>query len=144
MEERLKLEMHIYEDCDMSMYSIEKLLEDLESKDNKIKDALRDILKGYKRYHSLSLKILEKYEIKPKSSGVIPKMGVSMSIKKEVVTDNSDSSIAKMMIEGIAMGKDDIDKAIKEEINALEDSIELAKDFYKFQDECITGLKKFL
>lgn len=144
MEDRLKLEMHIYEDCDMAIYSLEKLLEDLEDLDNKIKGVIRDVLKGYKRYHSLSLKILQKNDIKPKSQGMIPKMGVSMNIKKEVLMDNSDASIASMLIDGISMGNEDINKSIKEDINALEDSVELAKDFSIFQKNNMLALEKFL
>ena len=68
-----------------------------------------------------------------------------MGIKKEVNSDNSDSSIADMLIKGVSMGSIDMDKKIndyKEDVG--KDELKFAKDFYKFQQDVITNLKKFL
>ena len=68
-----------------------------------------------------------------------------MGIHKEVKKDNSDSSIADMLIKGISMGSIDMEKKIKDyddEVN--KDYLKIAKDFMKFQEKTIEDLKKFL
>ena len=68
-----------------------------------------------------------------------------MGIKKEIISDNSDASIADMLIKGMSMGILDIEKKLSQydEI-ANKKSIKLAKDCLKFQQESITQLKKYL
>ena len=73
------------------------------------------------------------------------KMGSSLGIKKEVISDNSDASIADMLIKGISMGTLDMEKKISQydEI-ADKKTIKLAKEFLEFQNETINSLKKYL
>ena len=73
------------------------------------------------------------------------KMGSTMGIIKEVKTDNSDSSIADMVIQGVSMGSIETEKKLK----AYEKDIEkeykdLAERFLKFQQKSIDKLKKYL
>lgn len=139
---KYELEQQIYKDSNMSIYSLTKLLEDLKEKDNKIKGVIKDIIKGYERYKKDSQKVLTDNKIELSKLGVMPKMGVSMGIKTHVKDDNSDSAMAKMLIEGISMGSLDIKKYLNE--NGKDVDIALAKDFYQFQNEVIDSLKKFL
>ena len=69
----------------------------------------------------------------------------SMGIKKEVESDNSDTAIAHMMIEGVTMGIVDIETKIKNYKNVVEDKyIDLAKDYLKTLNSQIEELKKFI
>ena len=113
MNENIELYKHIIKDCDMGKFTIKKLLEDLKEKDNKIKKAIEDILKEYEHFYNEAEKFLKKHKASITENSTMSKMGASMGIKKEVQSDNSDSSIAQMMIEGISMGSIDMEKKIK-------------------------------
>lgn len=143
--ENLELYKHIYQDSEMGIFTLTKLLEELKEKDNKIKKDVEEILKGYERYFEKVKSVLDCANISMKDNGLMAKMDASMGIKKEVKDDNSDSSIADMLIKGISMGTIDMEKKIndyKEEVDKNE--LKFAKEFLKFQQDVITGLKKFL
>lgn len=145
MNEKLELYKHIYQDAEMSVFTLSKLLADLKDKDNKIKKTVEEILEGYERYLKEAKSYLENNGELLKENSIMAKMGASMGIKKEVNNDNSDASIADMLIKGVSMGSIDMEKKIndyKEEVDKKE--LKFAKDFLEFQQDVITGLKKFL
>lgn len=145
MNENLELYKHIYQDTEMSIFTLSKLLEELKEKDNKIKKTVEEILKEYERYFEEVKSYLENSEESLKEKSMMAKMGASMGIKKEVNSDNSDASIADMLIKGVSMGTIDMEKKIndyKEEVDKKE--LKFAEDFLEFQQDVITGLKKFL
>lgn len=143
MNENNELLEYIYQDSEMAKYSIEKLINELKGKDNKIIKTLEDILKKYEDYYKSIKKQLKGVKAKP--IGMMAKMGSSLGIKKEVISDNSDASIADMLIKGISMGTLDMEKKISQydEI-ADKKTIKLAKEFLEFQNETINSLKKYL
>ena len=143
MNENNELLEYIYQDSEMAKYSIEKLINELKGKDNKIIKTLEDILKKYEEYYKSIKKQLKGVKAKP--IGMMAKMGSSLGIKKEVISDNSDASIADMLIKGISMGILDMEKKISQydEI-ADKKTIKLAKEFLEFQNETINSLKKYL
>ncbi len=143
--EDIELYKHIYQDSEMGHYTISKLLEELKQKDNKIKSVVEDILKQYESYYEESKSYLLEHDQDLKENGMMAKMGASMGIKKEVKSDNSDSSIAEMLIQGIAMGSLEMEKKIGNyEKDASKETLKFAKKFLQFQEDSITGLKKFL
>lgn len=145
MNENIELYKHIVKDCDMGKFTIEKLLEDLKEKDNKIKKLVEEILQKYEHFYNKAEKYLKKHSANVVDNGPMSKMGASMGIKKEVRSDNSDSSIAQMMIEGISMGSIDMEKKIKNyEKEVDKKQLNFAKEFFKFQEEAIASLKAFL
>ncbi len=143
MNENNELLEYIYQDSEMAKYSIEKLINELKDKDNKIIKTLEDILKKYEEYYKSIKKQLKGVKAKP--IGMMAKMGSSLGIKKEVISDNSDASIADMLIKGISMGTLDMEKKISQydEI-ADKKTIKMAKEFLEFQNETINSLKKYL
>lgn len=143
MNENNELLEYIYQDSEMAKYSIERLINELKGKDNKIIKTLEDILKKYEEYYKSIKKQLKGVKAKP--IGMMAKMGSSLGIKKEVISDNSDASIADMLIKGISMGTLDMEKKISQydEI-ADKKTIKLAKEFLEFQNETINSLKKYL
>lgn len=145
MNENNELLEYIYQNSEMAKFTLEKLLNELKGKDNKIIKDVEDVLKKYEIYYKSLKKELKKESIKPKDSSLLSKMGASMEIKKEVISDNSDASIADMLIKGMSMGVLDIEKKLSQydEI-ANKKTIKLAKEFLKFQQESITQLKKYL
>lgn len=145
MKEKYELIEHIYEDAEMACYTLTKLTEDLKDKNNKIKRVLEDILKEYTSYMQDAKKFLSKnkQEIKEKSS--VSKMMANMGIKKEVKSDNSDSAIAELLIQGISMGSLDIEKRINAyDKDVDKKQIKFARTFLEFQEKAISELKKYL
>ncbi len=146
MDESLEIVNHIYKDSEMSISTLTKLSNTLEKKDNKIKDTIEDILKGYERYYKDSKKLLNKNNCKKEKNSIIAKMMANMGIDKEVKDDNSDSAMADMLIKGISMGSIDLDKKLKKYKDKEIDKkiLELATDFKSFQEDIIEKLKEYL
>lgn len=145
MKTENELLQHIYQNASMATFTLTKLLENLKEKDNKIKDATEDILKEYEQFAKTSKQLLQEQKIIPQEESMMAKMGASMGIKKEVINDNSDASMAEMLIQGISMGSLEMQKKIKAyEKKVDEETLKLAKSFLKFQENAIEKLKKYL
>lgn len=145
MSENNELLEYMYQDAEMSTYTLTELLEELKGRDNKIVKDIEKILKEYEEYLKAFQKQLKKEDVGCKPKGMLSKMMAKMGIKKEVIHDNSDGSIADMLIKGISMGSLDMEKKItqyKENVNKK--TLDLAKDFLKFQEDTIEELKSYL
>lgn len=145
MKEENELLLHIYKDCDMSITTLNKLLKELKTRDNKIKDAVEDILKEYEKFLKDAEKVLKKEKVEVENNGMMSKVMATMGVKKEVKSDNSDASMADMLIKGITMGTVDMEKKIhqyEKEVNKKD--LKFAKEFLKFQQDSIEKLKKYL
>ena len=145
MEEKFELIEQIHHDAAMGSYTIEKLLEDLKEKDNKIKGYLEDILKQYQQYQEETEKILEQNNKEISKPSLMSKMGSAMGINKEVKEDNSDSAIADMMIKGVSTGSVEIEKKLSQYEKDLDkEHKKIAKEYLKFQEKAINHLKEYL
>lgn len=145
MEEKFELLEQVYHDASMGSYTIEKLLEQLKEKDNKIKGYLEDILKEYQQYQEEAGEILKRNDKELDDPGLMSKMGSAMGISKEVKADNSDSAIADMMIKGVSTGSIEIEKKLKEyEEEVDKEHKRIARNYLKFQQKAIKHLKEYL
>ena len=146
MDESLEIVNHIYKDSEMAISTLTKLSTTLEKKDNKIKDTVEDIIKGYERYFKDAKKILNKNNCKKEKNGLVSKVMANMGIDKEVRDDNSDSAMADMLIKGVSMGSIDLEKKLKKyKDKEIDDKVlELANNFKDFQDDIIKKLKEYL
>ncbi len=143
--ENFELIKHIHEDAAMGEYATKRLLDELKSKDNKIKSILEDIYKEYLQYKEKSEKLLDKKDIEYKRIDLMAKMGTYFGIKKEIIDDNSDSSIASMMIQGLSMGSIEISKKLKAYEECTDKKyLKLVKEFIEFQEEYIEKMKSYL
>lgn len=145
MEEKFELLEQVYHDASMGSYTIEKLLDQLKEKDNKIKGYLEQVLKEYQQYKEEAKEILEKSNKEPDNPSLMSKIGSAMGISKEVKDDNSDSAIADMMIKGVSTGSIEIEKKLKEYEKELDkEHKNLARKYLKFQEKAINHLKEYL
>ena len=145
MEEKFELLEQVHHDSAMAIHSIEKLREELKDKDNKIKAYMEDILKEYQEFEEETRNILEENNKEISTPSVIAKMGSSMGISKEVKADNSDASMADLLIQGISMGSLEIEKKLNQYEKELDkDHKSIAKKFLKFQEKTIDHLKEYL
>ena len=145
MDENLELLEYIYKNSEMGVFTIKTLLKDLNEKENKIKKLADDQMKEYNKFQDESKKLIKKYNYELKTSGIMAKMGSSMGIKKEVKKDNSDSSIAHLLTEGITMGVVDMETKLKNYKDTVDKKIyNLGKEFLKFQQGEIEKLKEYM
>ena len=73
------------------------------------------------------------------------KISSSMGMKMEVIKDNSDAAMAKLLTQGLTMGCVDIASKIdRYDSDADKKILKLAKDYLKFQKESIELLKEYL
>lgn len=145
MNENLELLQYIYQSSEMGVLSLTNLLKELNDKENKLKKIISDELTIYENYFKESKKGLKKNKVKIKSNSLMTKVMSKQGIKKEVSEDNSDASIAHMLIQGLTMGVVDIETEIKNYGDIVDREIKkLATDYLKFQQDEIEKLKKYL
>lgn len=145
MNRQCELLEKIYKDASMGRFSMQKLLENLKGKDNKIIGVVEAIFQDYSSFEQKAKEALVAQDKKPEEEGSMAKMMSSMGIFKEVLTDNSDSAIADLLIQGLSMGEIEMQKRVdnaSDDIN--KDDLKLAKDFLKFQQKAQKELKKYL
>ena len=145
MNENSELLLYIYKNADMGVKSTTKLINLLNSKDNKIKNVVESELKGYENFLKKSKSLLKKNKIEPKSSNMLAELSASITMNIELLKDNSDAKIADILIRGFTMGNIEIDKKIdKYKDDANKSKLKLAKDLKKFGESNIELLKPFL
>lgn len=145
MNENEEILEYIYQTSNMGMESTKDLINSLKGKDNKIKKIVEEIEKNYEKYARETEKLLNKKDLKAKPIGMMAKAMSKMSINKEIISDNSDSNIADMLIQGLTMGNLELTKHIDNyEKTADKKIINLAKSLKKFGEEYIEKLKVYL
>ena len=145
MDENIELLTYLYQDADMALDSLTTLINKINKKDNKIKDVVESIIKGYESYLKKVKTYIKDngYDIDSKS--IVSKLGAKFGVNMELMKDNSDARIADMLIQGMTMGVLNVSKKItnyKHHVNG--EILSLAKDFKYFQQNTINGLKKYL
>lgn len=145
MNENNELMNAIYKSAEMGVYTTNNLLSTLEKKENKIKHVLECELKEYEKFLKISENYLEKYDVTPKGSSIMAKMGSDFGIAFETLKDNSDPAIAQMLIEGFTMGVVDMESKIEKfKSTCKSENIKVANNFLKFQQNEIEKLKSFM
>lgn len=145
MNENLELMEYLYQNSEMGVHTLTTLLKELNDKDNKIKKLIEEQLKEYEKFQKESEKIIKKHKLEPKGVSIMAKMGSNMGIKKEVKCDNSDSSIARTVIEGVTMGLVEIESKIKNYKDEVDnDILKLAEEYKSALDKQIKDLKEYL
>jgi len=145
MDETNELLTYIYQDCDMALDSLTMLIKKLDKKDNKIKDVIESVIKGYEKHLKIVKDYMKDNNYDIDSKPLISKLGAFMGIKMEVMKDNSDSRIANMLIQGITMGVLNVTKNLnKYKGKVSKDILSIVKDFKKHQEESIEKLKVYL
>ena len=134
---------YVYENAKMGKESCDTLLKELDGKENKIIDAVEDILKDYKDFEIKAKNMLN--EDNAMEPNMFARISASMGIKMKTKSDNSDANIADMLIQGLTMCELEMSKKIENsKKSANKASLNLACDFKKFQKNAINKLKKFL
>lgn len=134
---------YVYENAKMGKESCDTLLKELDGKENKIIDAVEDILKDYEDFEIKAKNML--VDSDREEPNMFARISASMGIKMKTKSDNSDANIADMLIEGLTMGELEISKKIENTKKSTSKEVcNLACNFKKFQKNAIVKLKKFL
>ena len=145
MDENLELLEYIVKNAEMGKYSCEKLIKQINDKENKIKKVVEGILKGYENFYKDSKKQIKKYTSELKENSMMAKMEASMMMKMDIMKDNSDANIAHLLTQGLTMGVVDISSKIdRYKGDADRKIIKMAKEYLSFQQEAIDFLKEYL
>lgn len=145
MNENAEILEYIYQNAKMGVTSTTNLINILNGKDNKIKKIVEGELKGYENFVKESEKLLTKYKVEPKEKSIMANIMGNVSMKMELLNDNSDARIADMLTKGFTMGLVDITKRIDNFKDDADDKILLlAKKLKKFSEENIELLKPYL
>lgn len=145
MNENNELLTYIYQVASMGVKSTTTLINTIKNTNNKIKKIVEDELKEYESFLKESKKLLKKNKIVPKDKCFMVEIMSKMGIKMEMLKDNSDPSIAEMLIQGFTMGVVEMEHKIdRHKENADRSIIKLAKHLLKFQQESIELLKPYL
>ena len=136
---------YVYKNAKMGYESSLTLLKSIANKENKIKEAVQDILNSYEQFIKESELLLAKINKDGKGYNAMTTMSADMGIKRKVAKDNSDAAIAEMLIKGLTMGQNEmielfsnIDKEVDHKI------IDLINDFKDFQTNAIKKLEKYI
>lgn len=136
---------YVYKNANMGKESTKTLLKSLEGKDNKIINAVIDILNSYEKFEEDADRILKLMNEKGKKYGPFATLSADMGVMMEVSKDNSDTAIADMLITGLTKGEIEMTKMFSSFDENIDSEIkELIKDFKDFQTNAISKLKPYL
>ena len=146
METEYEILDYIYKNSKMGYQSTMTLLKELESKENKIKEAIQDIINSYEQFIKESELLLCKINADGKEINKMVTLSADMNIKRKVKKDNSDSAIAQMLIKGLTMGQNNMAKAFENITDKEVDKkvLELINDFKDFQVNAIKKLETYI
>ena len=145
VNENIELLEYIYQNAEMGVLTLTKLLNGINETENKIKALVSNELKEFEKFYKEAEKLIKKTKIEVKENKLGKKIGASFGIKMDLLKDNSDASIAHMITEGITMGIVDISSKIDRfKDKADKKIIKLAKEYLKYQQSEIEVLKEYL
>ena len=145
MDQNMEFANYVYEVSTMGVSTLTTLLQEIKEKDNKIKKAIEDIIKGHEHFVKESKEYIKKKKGNIDEPSMMKKVSSWMGIKAEVIRDNSDSSLADMIIRGLTMGEIELDKKIEAFDENTDSKIKsIAKELKKFETESIALLRPYL
>lgn len=114
--------------------------------DDRMREEMTAELERYEKFSKDIGELLYEQGVKPQEESFMTKAMTKMGIAINTMMDTSTSHIAEMMIKGATMGVTDTTKLIREYENTpcSEDSLALARQTIRYEEESIERLKKFL
>lgn len=115
-------------------------------KDEELKRAMTVQLSVYEAFASRAAKLLGEEGVKPEEEGVVTKLSAKWGMAMNTMMDSTSTHLAEMIIEGATMGVNDLIREIrdKENTDASEDSLRLARDVCAFEEKTIEEMKAYL
>ena len=134
----------MYKNVKMSSDSVINIIS--HAKDTSLRSELTSQLDTYERYGKTLGKMITDAGGRPTDEGMISKVSAKLGVAMNTMTDSSTSHLARMVIEGAALGMADMTKIVREFENTpcSEASLSLAREIAAAQEGSINKMKKFL
>ena len=134
----------LYKNMKMGIDSAIKIIEKASGRD--IKSALTEQLNGYEKFAEKAKSRLHELGYKEKDEGIMAKMGVSIGMAMNTLTDSSDSHLAQMTVEGSTMAITDTLKILRdyENTGVSECAMKIARDIVGFEEKNVEKMKSFI
>lgn len=132
----------LYQTAEMGTIGIDSVIEKA-TKEN-LRESLQSQRNEYENLCEKTVSILKKYGCEEKKLGTMAKKSSEMMSEVKTKIDNSDSQIAKMMMEGNNNGIIEVAK-IKNEYQGQDEEIKnLIEEFLKVEQDNLEEMKKYL
>lgn len=132
----------IYKTSEMGIIGINDVIEKVEKE--KFRDLLNQEREEYNSILKASEKLFASYGKEEKELGVIPKASSKVMSEMKLMTNSSDETIAKMMMEGTNKGIIKIRKAINENKQTDAEIVKLAENLIQCMEHNLEELKIYL
>lgn len=136
----------LYKNVKMGSDSILSLLPKIEREDSAFKSDLTLQLDGYERYANRINTLFRQSGEDARDDSLWNKMSARVGSAMGTLMDSTVSHIADMVIQGSTMNMDETIRLLRqfENSNAGEDSLTLARDLIRFEEQNIERLKAYL
>ncbi len=142
MEKDLDFLNYMYKNAKMGIVGIDDVLPKAKAKE--MKDILYNQKLDYESICKEVEKILKRKEAKVEELNLMAKVGSSFMSSLKLAEDNSDSMIAKMMIEGTNKGIIEINEKLNNIPNISKETKRIANKLLKIEQNNSSELKKYL
>lgn len=126
----------------MGVSSIDEVLHAV--KDDKLKKLLTDSKQEHEKLGGETTQILNDYSDEGKEPNPIAKGMSWMKVNMKLGMDNSDSTVADLMIDGCDMGVKSLSRYLNQYAAAEEKVKDIAKKLIKIESELSVGMRAFL
>ncbi len=142
LNQELKLLNRLYQDAQIGMLSIEKVMKKLP--DGELKKLLQKQFDMYDKFAEKCDILAVNLDVELKDNSVFKKMKQTTMIYFSLWADNTPRHIVEMMITGTTMGIIDTIKAQKDCTTSNQELLVLVTEFKKIQEDFCEKLKKQL
>lgn len=140
--EDLKYLNKLYQCAEMGVIGIDSVIEKAKKED--LRTALQSQKNEYDRLCEEVVSVLKKYGCEEEKLGMMAKKSSEMMSEMKTKIDNSDSQIAKMMMEGNNKGIIEVTKMKNEYTGEDEEIKSLIEEFLKVEQDNLEEMKKYL
>lgn len=132
----------IYKTSEMGIVGIDDVIDKASKED--FRNILNEQREDYNEILQDAIRLYTAYGMEEKELNALVKMNSKVMSEMKLMTNNSDETIAKMMMEGTNKGIIKINKTMNENPDADEEAIKLAKKLLKIMEHNIEDLKIYL
>lgn len=128
--------------CKMALNSMQQVNNDIG--EEKLKNLITDYKKRLEKLEEDSSNLLKQYKQEEKEPSVIASTFSWFNTELKLIVNNTDQEIAKLMMDGCNMGIQSISKYQNQYTNASKESMLLANELVRTQEDFMKDLKVFV
>ncbi len=142
MNENKEFLIHIYQNTEMGILSIEELLYVV--RDKEFRALLKYHMERYKTINNKAEELLRKEGAEPSGITMLQRIGSKISIKLNTIFDNTSYNVAEMLMRGVNMGIIDIHKRLNAYDRIADNVKVLGFELLQFEESTIPEYAKKL